>query len=287
MDYQFPCPFCLTLNDINNIQCTHCHKELTRAINVKYASIPAETVALQERYVAAQAELVSRGLEPEGGQFEFWVLSEGKAVINMDFAFLWEWLMHSGKDYQAYKRLVVQGDRPRKPFANDKMRSSVESLMFGSHEDIIYASFTLDEKGLSSYGGISVVIATNTIDKVTSLLDENSYHFIKRITAGGWFIDEPFPPGHFATWPERNKLVLAKCHHGIQSGITLAQSAALIMSPASNKPEDEFIELYIYGKINKSMVEKITFPVDLRNSLSDDQRDQYDELKTHYIVDEY
>lgn len=289
MDYQFPCPACGTLNDINYLQCinTSCRHTFTPAVNVKYALTPEEVAALESRYEDARIYLASKALTREGLDFERWVLSSGQAVVNMDFAFLWEWLMLGSKEYQGYKRSVAQGDRLRKIFANDRMRSAVEGLIFGSHEDIIYGALTLNEVGLTSYGKVSVVLQTAAIEQVTSMLDENSYNFIKRISASGWFMDEPFPPGHFATWDGRNKLALAKCHPAIKTGLTFADAVLLIMSAGASKPEDEFIELYIYGKINKSAVEKIKFPVDLRNSFNGDELDQYEELKRHYIVEEY
>src|ERR1700744_2503710 len=100
MDYQFPCPFCFTLNDINNIQCTACHKELSRAINVKYASVPEEVWALDARYENASRELATEGLSSEQRYFEDCILTNGKAIINMSFDFLWEWLIHGTADYQ-------------------------------------------------------------------------------------------------------------------------------------------------------------------------------------------
>jgi hypothetical protein len=285
--YDWPCPNCGEINDISFNDCEHCDITFTEPVNVRRAKITAEIIAVNARYATAMSAITSRYLTPEAALFEKEILTKGKAVFNLNFYYLWEWLMHTNRTYQSYRRIVIRGLRQRAEFANDLDRSIVESYLFGSHVDIMYAALSTDELGLNSYGPVSVVLKTNRIAKKTSMLEINSYPFIDQATAAGWNHHKPLPAGHLVPWGKRQQLALIKCQDKIKNGLKVSDIPGMILYSDGNRSHDEFMELYIYGNIIKTVVEKIKIPLSLTKGFDAKQNAQLQELKNQYVVDIY
>jgi len=285
--YQLECPICHNQNDITVSVCSSCGSISKYTANVRRALIPSEVAKLDANYKVAKEILRDKMLKREGALFESEVQVKGKAVINLDFKYLWEWLMHGSTDYMSYRRLVLQNIRPRATFLNDNVRSSVETALFGSEVDIIYAALTVNDLGLSSYGPISVVLHAKQIEKRTSLLEKNSFLFIEDAIGLGWNLFKPLPTGHFAPWTKRSKLAINKVYQQITQNISEGEMAQLVLKSTGDRSLDDFFELYIYGQINKGVVELIKFPVYLLEKMSEEELIQYEELKNNYKVEEY
>lgn len=285
--YELPCSSCSAPIDINSVVCEHCGTASPQPITVKRALLASEVEALSKRYDAAKSALEVKGLWEEIGAFEKIVDEEGHAVINLNFTFLWDWLMHGSKEYQGYRRSVLDGSINRSKFENDRDRSVVESILFGTAVDIIYAALSLDGFGLKSYGPISVVLKTSAIEARTSLLEMNSYKFVDIAEKKGWTRREPLPQGSFAPWVHKEKLALVKCHDMLTKHCSVKQASSMILYSNGERSTDEFLELYIYGKLASSVVEKIKLPKHLVASFNPKEKVQYNELKRKHHVEEF
>ncbi|WP_345953006.1 hypothetical protein [Mucilaginibacter sp. PAMB04168] len=285
--YEFPCPVCHVNTNISESVCAACGHPFAQTVNIRRALLKTEVFTLEKRYKEAKETLTNRSLTSEGDFLENEVLVKGKAVINLDFPFLWDWLMHRDRSYQSYRRIVIEGLRQRADFENDLQRSIVESYLFGSHIDIIYAALSLNESGLISYGKVSIILKTKAIEPRTSLLEKNSYVFVDEAVAQGWNHKMPLPPGSMAPWRNRHQLALVKCQDRVVPGLTSDQAASIILYSDGNRANDDFMELYIYGNIVKAVVEKIKIPLSLKKGFNEKVLAQYEELKTKFIVEEY
>jgi glyceraldehyde-3-phosphate dehydrogenase/erythrose-4-phosphate dehydrogenase len=81
-------------------------------------------------------------------------------------------------------------------------------------------------------------------------LEENSYSFIRRhkILAGG-----KIPRGYRSVWKDRHKLAVAKLIG--KALLTKKENyATIVLESTGNMTKDEFIEVHIYGKINKEAI---------------------------------
>lgn len=285
--YEFSCPVCSELNDVSENVCVFCGNPFTQTVNVRRAMIVAEVTALSKRYIDARDRLKAFSLDTEADLLESEIKIKGKAVLNLKFDFLWDWLMHSGRSYQSYRRTVTSNLRDRAKFENDLRRSIVESALFGSHVDIIYAALTIDERSVPSYGPITVVLRTSNIEHRTSALEKNSFFFVRDAEAVGWTTSQPLPPGHMAPWSGFDRLCLVKLQDFLKKSISKAEIADALLSSDGDRAADEFVELYIYGNIIAPGVEKIKIPVSLIKDFDTKAKAQLDELKSKYVVEEY
>lgn len=285
--YEYYCPNCNQLNDVSESACGSCGITFLHQVNVRRSLIPAEREALEKRYKSALSELSVKSLDAEVNLLETVVIDEGKAVLNLGFDFLWDWLMYPGKAYQSYRRTVAADLRKRATFENDLKRSSVESLLFGSHVDIIYAALTVDQSSVRSYGPVTVVLRNSTIENRTSMLEKNSFFFVNDAMTIGWTFGKPLPVGFMAQWSDRHKLAVAKLKDALKKDISSEELADAILSSDGNRAADEFMELYIYGNIISTGVEKIKIPLSLSVGFDAKAQAQLNELKLKYVVEVY
>jgi len=285
--YQIQCFNCPDHNDINDTICSNCGSTISEPINVKRASLSIEIEALGNRYSNAKDHLLTNGLKKEGDLLEYEVKTKGKAVINTQFGFLWEWLYHNNFSYESYRRQLIKGARQKANFGNDLNRSIADAILFGSEPDIIYSALSIDEKGVISYGNITLILKTFSIEKRTTALECNSFNFINKIVDNGWTWNTPIPPGFICNWSDVFKLVVSKLHDDIKKEIKFDELAKLILNSTGERSHDEFIELYIYGKIVASVIEKIKFSRKFTETFSPKESLMLKELEKKYLVELY
>ena len=278
---------CKFLNDIAETLCSKCGRTITDTPNVKRAKLISEQLALKQRYKDAKCLVDSKGLNTELQKFELCVLNEGKAIINIDFNFLWKWLITGGVEYKSYQRQIYEGLRKKAKWAYDVKRCIVDACLFGSDIEVIYSALSINETGLTTYGQISVIMDTKSIEMRTSCLEENSFNFIKAVLGAGYDLDSPLPAGKFAPWQKRHQLATIKCHKKFYSNMTVGEVQRLILRTGDDRSTDDFIELYIYGKIVKDTVEKIRISSVTISQLDSKQKIQLEELANHFKVEIY
>ncbi len=285
--YQIKCTHCSFENDITAKACSSCGSDIPGTINVRRASVPAEVEALELRYNEAKASLLTAGLENEGDYLADTVKSIGKAVINTQFNFLWEWLVRNTFSYQSYRRQLINGARIKAAFEHDVNRTFADTALFGSEIDIIYAALSINESGVMSYGDITVLLKTPSIEKRTSALERNSFPFIDDVMKKGWVFRKPLPAGYMCIWATNHKLAVAKLHTFLKKALNLDDLSGLILRSTGDRATDEFIELYIYGKIAASVIEKIRIPSSITGTFNAKDKLRLKELKSKFNVEEY
>jgi hypothetical protein len=284
--YLIDCPCGHKNNIIENV-CSACGRSLPGPINVRRASLPVEIEALDKRYADARQFLSANDMQTEGDYFGQLVTNQGRAIINTNFNFVWDWLVRNKFSYQSYRRQVMNGSRMRAKFENDVTRSIADSILFGSAIDVIYGALTVNDEGMNSYGDISIVLKTSSIETRTSSLEVNSYHFIDDISAQGWIWKNPVPAGYMAIWPDNYKIAVAKVHKSLKKGLKDNDLAKLVLNSSGNRDTDHFIELYIYGKIVASAIDKIRIPTAFINGLGSKARSRLKVLEGKFNVEHY
>jgi len=285
--YQIECFNCHLFNDITEDTCNHCGIHLPDPINVRRASLAIEVQTLQSRFDNAKKYLAANGLNSGAEYIQDEVKNKGKGVINTQSDFLWEWLFYNTTSYQSYRRQLINNYRLKAKFKNDCKRSVIDSILFGSDNDIIYAALSINETGLTSYGEITIILKTYSIELRTSSLERNSYQFIDDCETNGWTFSKPIPPGYMSTWPNICKLALAKLHEKAKKGLNFDELALLVLNSTGGRTKDEFIELYIWGKIIASAIEKIRIPVHVINDFRPKETLMLKELQRRFEIDIY
>lgn len=285
--YEFDCITCGNANDITNSHCYSCGTQLLGTINTRRASIKSEVLALEQNYLDAISNINTDGLNDEATELTTEVNNNGKAIINTSIDFIWEWLVKGNGPYESYRRQIIKNSRPRANFANDVQRALHDSLLFGTNIDIIYSALTIDEKGLSSYGEAAIILTIPPIINRTSALKMNSYLFIEEAVKSGWTIDKPLPPGFMSTWITKDKLCISKLAKKLIKGMKKEEFARLILTSYGDRSTDEFIELYIFGKIVESTLEKIKIPSSAKSSADYKKRLKLSELERKFLIEYY
>lgn len=244
--------------------------------------MPTEELALEKRYREAMAGITHDGLEKEHQLLESAIIMSGRAVINTSFDFLFKWLKEN-KAYKSYRRLVLSNERSKAKFEDDVNRSVADSALFGSEADIIYAALSVNEQGLSSYGETTVVLRVSPIEGRVSALETNSFFFLELMTRNGWIFGNPLPAGYMAGWDKKHWLATAKLAKDLKKGITVEEIGKIVLTSIGDRSTDSFIELYIYGKIIPSVIEKIKLPIALKKS----NTRRVNELEKKYHIEYY
>ena len=249
--------------------------------------VPAELSALKIRYQAAKKALAAKKLSAVGSQLEKAIKEQGKAIISTSFDFLWEWLILGTVAYESYRRQLINGARKRAAFANDVRRSSVDSYLFGSEPDIVYAALSVNERGLSSYGNVTAVLRSKSIADRTVALEMNSFDFTTMAASNGWSVEKPLPAGYLSSWNEKHKLGLIKNKGVMEKPLEHNILCDLVLHSEGNRATDRFIELYIFGRIIAAAVEKITLPLAFVSGLDALSLARLAELKRKFTIEEY
>lgn len=240
--------------------------------NVNECSQKEELEALEKRYQEKVELAAAKGKEDIRIEFEEEV-KKSKAVINVDLDYLHFFIVGKHSLYSTYQ-LQTEGesrDYTRSEF--DKERLGIEGTLFGSYgENIRYAALSLDGSGLKSYGDFTIALADEAIKLRSTLLEDNSYGFIRRhkILAGG-----KIPRGYRAVWKDRHMLSVAK----LMKKILLTKSknyATIILDNTGSRKKDEFIEVHIYGKISRESLQAVR-----GNSKEVAEKDKIEKIKEY------
>jgi hypothetical protein len=222
--------------------------------NVKLAR--AEAAALAARVSKAKDDAKTRGAETALVEFEK-ALESTLAVVNVDIGFVHQLLGSDKVLYTAYGKLIASGARTAGAPENDQQRTGVDGILFGSWGgEIAFAALSIDGRGLGSYGAITIELKELTISERASVLEENSYVFVRRhkIVPG-----DAIPAGYRAPWRERRDVGTAKLANRVHATTTSADHAKLVLSSDGiNRDKDDFIEVHIYGPFNCHAIQRIT-----------------------------
>ncbi len=240
------------------MKCTNCAAEVSASLeycgscgtfagypNVRLAALPEEAEALESRYFEALIEAEGRGALDRVEEFEAAVRTSSRAVVAMDIDQMRSLAVNSNALYSNYQMLVRARIRQPALLSHDQRRMAVDGKLWGTFGDQIrYASLTLDGKGLSSYGDCFGVLKELNVQHRASVLERNSFDFIEMTAA------EPLPLGFRSTWHERHMVAVAKCAKLISSNTALKSFPDILTSTGTDRSEDEFIEVHIFGSFD-------------------------------------
>jgi len=222
---------------------------------VRAAKSEEETLALEARYQVALDDAQKRGCRSVVERFSNAVLTSS-AVINVNINFLHFFATSSTSLYANYEHGV--DGRVRKPalFQNDATRRSVGGALFAAYaSEIIYAALSLDGHGPHSYGSYTLRLKEVAIQQRATVLEENSYDFVRKhkLIDG---IERPL--GYLGPWATRNKLAVAKLAPYITPKTIDEDFARLLMSSSGDRATDEFIEVHIYGTFDLAAIDSVS-----------------------------
>lgn len=220
------------------------------------ATTAEESESLLERYENARNEARANSADAICTAFEH-AVNGSQACINVDFDWLHTFIT-TDQLYLSYRQQVRTGLRARAEGLRDNERATVDSLLFGTHdEEIRFAALTLDGRGLSSYGAYTMTLRSVTIEERATVLEENSFGFVERHSLGK---GTPIPTGFRAAWPDRARLAVAKQRSRFIPSLSTDDFPTMVLSSEGKRATDAFMEVHIYGGFDHHAVERIHGP---------------------------
>ena len=237
-------------------RCSTCGTD-AGAPNVRAVQGPAEISALENRFEDALARADAHGARQETDHFRR-ALERSSAVVNCELPFLRDFVTRSTPLYANYHRGVQAGVRKAAEGERDRDRAIVDAIMFASYADEIrMAALSITDTGLASYGPYSMKLRDVAVAKRSSLLEENSFSFIRHHNLG---FEVPIPLGYRSTWGGRAKLALAKLADFIAVGMNEADFQSLLLLDTGNRATDNFIEVHIFGTFDREAIDTVSGP---------------------------
>ena len=201
------CKYCGAPVPSEKRDCQACGED-NGAPNVRLAESEAERRALARRLRDAETSTRARKCRDVLERFGVAVLSS-RAVMARSLAVVQD-LIEAGRTYTSYQRQLASGARVAEDNAWDKTRTQVESALFPNfQQDIVFASLSLDSRGMSGYGAYVMILKEPLIARRASVFEANPYDLVEKL---GWLLNKPIPPGYRAPWNERDLLAKAKLH---------------------------------------------------------------------------
>jgi hypothetical protein len=248
------CPDCGSPVSSSDERCSSCGHHLGFP-NVRVASESAERDALTKRYEAAMDRAAARGASEAVASFRAEV-AVSSAIVNCDVYRLRELFTEGKSLYSNYHLAVRSQVRKAADIEQDRLRRSVDSLLFGEYaEQIRFGALSIDGNGVRSYGEYSLVLREVAVAKRASLLEENSYSFVVRHDLRP---SDPLPAGYRCPWPNRRELAVAKLADLIQSDTPKSDYPRILLSNGATRANDQFVEVHIYGQFNQHSIESVS-----------------------------
>lgn len=235
--------------------CSTCQTD-AGAPNVRLCRTEENVKALKARFDNAQVRASAKGCSKEFRVLSDLVEKQSGVVVSMPATIARSLFENPNFLYSNYEKLVGANTRKPASLDNDRHRSAVGGILFGSYADnIIYGALSLTGEGIPTYGDVYCRLRFVAIDKRTSFLETNSYKFVKKhsVTLG-----DKLPVGYTACWEYRHRLVLAKMADRLSTGQTESDwQKILIQSDGNDRKNDIFIEALIYEGFDKNAIESL------------------------------
>jgi hypothetical protein len=205
--------------------------------NVRLAQSEAERKALMRRLKDAETSTRARNCGDVLDRFGDAVLTS-YAIIARSLAVVQD-LIEGGRTYTSYHRQLASGARLAGDNEWDRTRTQVDAALFPNfHQDIVFASLSLDGRGMSGYGGHVIVLKAPLIARRASVFEANAYGLAEKL---GWLLTKPIPPGHRAPWNERQLLAKAKFHSELSAGTKDADFPSILAFDRGGTGNSDFI----------------------------------------------
>ncbi|MCP4583479.1 MAG: hypothetical protein GY839_17865 [candidate division Zixibacteria bacterium] len=246
------CPDCKNIIPDHSRTCKVCEYDAGFP-NKRAAEKPIEQTALDKRYTDALLDGEKRGCKDNILQFQE-EIKKSKAVLCRSLSKIQEFVSSDNELYATFYQLVSAGAKIPEKNKYDPIRPIVDGMLFPYyHEQIRFAALTLNNSGAKGFGNCSIILKDDTINRRTTVFEENSIHFAqkKRLVA-----TEPVPAGYRATWEHRDLLAAAKQADKIDNNTKACDFPGILLNSIGSK-SDDFIEVHIYGSISRQGVESL------------------------------
>lgn len=247
------CTNCSELVPDNRRDCPACGHD-NGFPNVRCAGQPSERQALHKRVADAKVSAEARGVTAELIQFEK-ATKDSQAVISRSLSDILHLAKGDEFSYAGFARQLRAGTRAPADNQFDKTRLQYENALFPNYsEDILFGSLSLNESGMSGYGGYDIVLKDKMINNRATVFEENPYSFSIKHHLG---LTDVIPAGYRAIWSDRSSLCIAKLHGSIEKGMTQDDFAGILQSDNGGTGDSDFIEVHIHGTLNRKTIEKV------------------------------
>ena len=248
------CDGCSYTVPANMRECPSCGEDCGFP-NVRLAQHPDEVAALNERvkqaFISAEAKGSSERLESFGN-----AIKDSKAIICRPLSDVSHIVSNENNSYASFQRQVQAGARIPLENEFDRVRNRYEDALYPHFsEKIIFGALSLDVNGVFSYGGCAMVMKEKLISKRTSLFEENPHTFVVKHKIG---MTKPIPPGYRSDWERKDLLATAKLHSKITKTTKNEDFASALQNDTGNTGSSDFIEIHIYGTINRDAIEVVS-----------------------------
>ncbi len=178
------------------------------------------------------------------------------AVVTVPVGLAWEIVTNSHHLYAPYAQQVRAGSRAPAEPANDRRRTAVEALLYGTYGgQIVYGVLSGDGKGPISYGSVHLEMEEKTIAYRATILEDNSYFFVQRHDASP---SQPLAEGHLAPWERRGQLAVCKLLPALHKETNEQEFGSLLCRSSGDRQTDSFLEVHIFGTFNYQAVGQVT-----------------------------
>lgn len=221
--------------------------------NVRLVNREEEKVALDKRVNAAVVSAKARGCEAALNSFGE-AVKASKAVICRSLSDVSSIVTNASASYTSFQRQVQSGSKVPQDNEFDNVRIGYEEALYPHFSNnIIFGSLSLYNSGISGYGSVTMVLKDALISKRASVFEENPHTFVKKHRI---ILNEPLPCGYRADWENRYRLAMAKLHSNLSSTSKTEDFAAILQNDTGGTGTSDFIEVHIYGTINRNAIEK-------------------------------
>jgi len=225
--------------------------------NVRLAQRPDEVQALAKRLHDAEVSTTARKCRKILEQFGLAVLGS-KAVISRSLSVVQDLIESDRRTYTNFQRQIAYGARVAEDNQVDRVRTQFEAALFPNfHQDVLFAMLSLNNDGLVGYGSYALILKENMIAHRASVFEEN---MLTLSAKQGFLLHEAIPPGFRAVWEERHTLAKAKLHSEIGPETSEADFAAILVRDRGGPGNSDFIEVHIYGPLNRYTIERVVGP---------------------------
>lgn len=222
--------------------------------NVRCAAQSSEYGALHKRVADARVSAAARDVTTELNAFEE-ATSGSKAVISRSLSDILFLAKGDEFSYASFARQLRAGTRAPADNQFDKTRLQYENALFPNYsEDILFGSLSLNECGMSGYGGYDIVLKDKMINNRATVFEENPYNFSIKHHLG---LTDVIPAGYRAVWNDRASLCVAKLHGSVEKGMTQTDFAGILQNDNGGTGDSDFIEVHIHGTLNRKTIEKV------------------------------
>ena len=224
--------------------------------NVRLALQPQEVEELARRIRDAEVSATARNCKAQLDEFGE-AVSSAQAVISRPLSVI-NSIISENQTYVSHQQMMNAGAKMPADDEFDRTRLQFENALFPNFsEKIIFAALSLSGTGMSGYGAFSVVLREEMISKRATVFEENPHTFSKKHKV---LLNQPLPSGYRATWLRRGDLAKAKLVSKIDKNTKDADFSCVLTKDDGTTGGGDFIEVHIYGSINKYAILSINGP---------------------------